>query len=395
MFQCKDLYTLTSFTKAKIIAGRQGVSNSIRWAYKVEEMEFGKWIKGRELLVVSNGITKYTEFSLYKIVQTAIKHHVAGALLMMGKGYVEEVSPQVITLANKYGFPLFTMNWNDVPLVELFEELGHAIAYQDSLERQKDDVLANILFGSYDRHNEQFLNTKVKGYGISPPYQIFALHFFTDQDEMVQEREYIVRKIMEICGTYHICVLLTKYSGNFVGLLHADPDHHMKWTGLQEDMVVFIQNEYPTWSFILGVGSPYVELKQMHKSFQEATQCITLSHKLKKRDHILLYEQLGFYNLLLQIENEEILYQYCNQILGSLMEYDKENHMELIKTLKYLLNTNCNILETSKQMFIHRNTVKYRIQRIEELTGRSLGETINKTYFQTGLMVLNYLEEDE
>lgn len=131
MFQCKDLLHLSTFSTAKIIGGKQGLSNSIRWAYKVEEMEFGKWVKGSELLVVSNGITKDPQFRLYEIVKTAIKHHMAGALLLIGKGYVEDIPAPVITLANKYSFPIFTMRWDAIPLVELFEDLGHAIAYQN------------------------------------------------------------------------------------------------------------------------------------------------------------------------------------------------------------------------------------------------------------------------
>jgi DNA-binding PucR family transcriptional regulator len=55
---------------------------------------------------------------------------------------------------------------------------------------------------------------------------------------------------------------------------------------------------------------------------------------------------------------------------------------------------NGNILETSKMIYLHRNTIKYRIQRIEELTGKNLNETIHRTYFHTGLMILEYLEEE-
>ncbi len=393
MFLCKDLYQLTSFSSAKVIAGRQGMSNSIRWAYKVEEMEFGKWIKGRELLVISNGIAKNAEFCLEDIIKTAIRHHTAGALLLTGKGYVEEISPQVITLANRYSFPVFTMQWNAVPLVELFEELGHAIALQDSIEGQKDDVLANIIFGSSDRFGEQLLISKMKKYGIQAPYRIFVIHFFTDKAESL-EREYIVSKLNEICGQYKIPVLLTKYGSNYVGLLHAGQDDVLLWDKLKEQIDSFVHREYPEWAYMIGIGQSYKELKQMQICFKEATRCISLSHKLKKRDHLLFYDQLGLYNLFLGIENEEILSQYCRQLLGKLIAYDQENESELILTLRHHLEANCNIMETSKRMYIHRNTIKYRLQRIEEITGKNLNETMHRTCFQTAIMIHDYLEEE-
>lgn len=46
MFECKDLLTLPSMAQAKIIAGKSGLSNSIRWVYKPENMNFAKWVKG-------------------------------------------------------------------------------------------------------------------------------------------------------------------------------------------------------------------------------------------------------------------------------------------------------------------------------------------------------------
>ena len=52
MFQCKDLLTLPSMAKARIIAGKSGLSNRIRWVYKPENMNFAKWVKGQELLII-------------------------------------------------------------------------------------------------------------------------------------------------------------------------------------------------------------------------------------------------------------------------------------------------------------------------------------------------------
>lgn len=392
MFQCKDLLNLATFSSAKIIAGRQGLSNSIRWAYKVEEMEFGKWVKGGELLVVSNGIAKYQEFSLYEIVKTAIKHHMAGALLLIGKGYVEDITAQIITLANRYSFPIFTMRWDAIPLVELFEDLGHAIAYQNNLESQKDDILANIIFGNCNKSKEQLFYSKIIDYGISPPFQVFSIYFFKDNEESDDR----IKNIKEVWDSFQVSVLLTKYGSNYIGLLHAkenDADAK-KWEDFKDRFMNLIKTEDRERSFLIGVGQTYRELKQIQRSFQEATKCITLSHKLKKTDHISFYNQLGFYNLILHINDERVLKDYCKQILGTLIEYDKENNTELMKTLKQLIEANGNILETSKLLYMHRNTIKYRIQRIEELTGKSINESVDRTCFQTALMIMDYINED-
>lgn len=393
MFQCKDLMRLSTFASVKIIGGQAGLSNTIRWAYKVEEMAYGKWIKGRELLVISNGIAKHPDFDLYELIKTAIQHRTAGALLLMGKGYVEDVPKEVITLVNRYDFPLFTMPWSAIPLVELFEDLGHAIAYRDNLENEKDDILANILFGHCDSCNEDLRHSKVKKYGLERPYKVFTIHFFSDKGGMSIERDYILGKLNEIFNAHQVPVLVTKYGSNYVGLFHAEGDGEIDWEGIKNSIHEFVDAEYEEWSFIIGVGSSYNKLSEMQISFKEATQCMALSHRLNGSNCISFYDQLGFYNLLLHINDDKILKAYYRQILGTLLDYDKENKTDLIKTLKTFIKANGHILETSKLLFVHRNTVKYRIKRIEELTGKNLEVSASLTQFHTAIMTLDYLRE--
>lgn len=57
MFQCKDLLSLTTLSQAKVIAGKGGMEKGIRWSYKAENINFEKWVRGKELLIVSSPVT--------------------------------------------------------------------------------------------------------------------------------------------------------------------------------------------------------------------------------------------------------------------------------------------------------------------------------------------------
>ena len=81
MFQCKDLLTLPSMAKARIIAGKSGLSNRIRWVYKPENMNFAKWVKGQELLIISTPVIQSKDFDLQAVIKKAKKLDMAGALL--------------------------------------------------------------------------------------------------------------------------------------------------------------------------------------------------------------------------------------------------------------------------------------------------------------------------
>lgn len=96
MFECKDLLTLPSMAQAKIIAGKSGLSNSIRWVYKPENMNFAKWVKGQELLIISTPVIQSEDFNLPLVIKKANKLNMSGALLLTGDKYIASIDLSLI-----------------------------------------------------------------------------------------------------------------------------------------------------------------------------------------------------------------------------------------------------------------------------------------------------------
>ena len=134
MFQCKDLLTLPSMAKARIIAGKSGLSNRIRWVYKPENMNFAKWVKGQELLIISTPVIQSKDFDLQAVIKKAKKLDMAGALLLVGDKYIASIGSTIISYSNLNDFPIFVIS-GEIPLVDIFEEIGHAIAYNKAAPR--------------------------------------------------------------------------------------------------------------------------------------------------------------------------------------------------------------------------------------------------------------------
>ena len=106
MFQCKDLLSLPTMSKAKLVAGEKGLDNGIRWSYKAESMNFSGWIHGQELLIVSSPVIKSKDFDLYQLVKEAIRLNLSGILLLVGEEYIKSVSKNILNLADKIVFLL-------------------------------------------------------------------------------------------------------------------------------------------------------------------------------------------------------------------------------------------------------------------------------------------------
>lgn len=96
-------------------------------------------------------------------------------------------------------------------------------------------------------------------------------------------------------------------------------------------------------------------------------------------------------NVLLQDESVPFLF---HPAIEKLHRYDRENQSELLFTLKLYLDNNKNLQKTLEALSIHRSTLKYRLQRIEDIIGMSLGDTEEEDYLRLSVW-MKFYEESE
>ncbi len=117
----------------------------------------------------------------------------------------------------------------------------------------------------------------------------------------------------------------------------------------------------------VGIGRVYKGLKEAYKSYKDA-KCAALSLQEYFRDPpVADFESLGIYRFLLQPELSEELKRFYAEHLLPLVEYDKKYNTELVKTLETFFASNRNLREVSKKLYLHRNTVLYRMNRIQQI----------------------------
>lgn len=147
------------------------------------------------------------------------------------------------------------------------------------------------------------------------------------------------------------------------------------WTSLYqylEDIVS--KGAYPTRLY-LGVGNPTEKLEDYYDSYQQALQAlnVVLSHRVYKRGYAL-FEDLGVYNLLHHLTDSGVAINFVKEHLEPLLKYTNGHGADLFNTLRIFLENSGNWKATTEQMYIHRSTLKYRLQKIEELLGKDLND---------------------
>lgn len=433
MFECKDLLTLPSMAQARIIAGKSGLSNSIRWVYKPENMNFAKWVKGQELLIISTPVIQSEDFNLPLVIKKANKLNMSGALLLTGDKYIASIDSSVVSYANLNNFPIFVIS-GEIPLVDIFEEIGHAIAYNKNSDALSDDILSGIIFGKNINADAFAMKFSEAGYTLDGRNRMFTINIHGDR--RIEEYEYdtVISKIKNEFNSGNMNALLSRYGNNIVGcfcLKKGEVDvsgrsadinmsgNNMSGNNMSEiipvdssvkniqdtdtvsesDKKEVLAKIYKSLSeylysissdikLVIGVGRAYEGIGDLQKSFTEASRCVILSEKMNMSGRVLWYEEMGIYNLFSELVDKKVMQEFIDSTLGVIIEYDRNNNSKLLETLKAYLWNNNSLIHASEQLYTHRNTVKYRVQRISQLTGRDFDDAITRLEFMNAIICM-------
>lgn len=144
----------------------------------------------------------------------------------------------------------------------------------------------------------------------------------------------------------------------------------------------------------VGVGRPYAELRDLSRSYREACRALGLARKLGLANRPVLFDRLGFFRLLTILADEfpAEVRSFVDETLGKLAEYDRENRSDLVETLRVCLESNLNVSEAAEKLHVHRNTLLYRLRRVEEISGWNLENPDSRLALHLAVKLLDLLD---
>ncbi|HZQ97419.1 MAG TPA: helix-turn-helix domain-containing protein [Chloroflexota bacterium] len=141
-----------------------------------------------------------------------------------------------------------------------------------------------------------------------------------------------------------------------------------------------------------GVGRPYPGLDGIRQSYQEADGALTLGGRFLGGGQVALFAELGLYRLLLALRSTAELDGFYQQTLGALVEYDREKDGELLKTLDAYFACLGSPTDAAERLHVHRNTLLYRLRRIQEVAGVDLNDAETRLALHLALRVRDVLQ---
>lgn len=144
----------------------------------------------------------------------------------------------------------------------------------------------------------------------------------------------------------------------------------------------------------VGVGRPSQTGTTLATAYSEAEGALGIGVRIRGPSSTTYFGDLGILRLLAQVDSPAELKSFHAEMLGRLEEHDRRAGGELLKTLEALFQCNGNLTRTAERLSLHRNSLLYRLQRIQEITGHDLDEPETRLSLQVALKIRHLLEAE-
>lgn len=159
---------------------------------------------------------------------------------------------------------------------------------------------------------------------------------------------------------------------------------------IEKTIVNFLKDN----SLVAGLSCYFTNILDFSKYYKQTTNLIQMGIRLKNKDFLYKYEDFYFINILTNLEKVRDLKEFCIPQIYKLMEYDKINNSDLFHTLVVYLENSKNISESSSYLYIHKNTLRYRLSKISEILQMDIESGSDFVKLYMSIQIIKILQVD-
>jgi len=270
----------------------------------------------------------------------------------------------------------------------------HEVAVSAQL---RDELLDSLLLGEVAGAEAARERAHRLGYDESRPYR--AVFAALDEPALTQQndageavwaaarRKRLLASLASLAGERAAGAIVAERDEGLVVLLPEDTQPGV--SDLARALVLHAVSIEPGRPVTVGIGGICQSPVEVTRSYRQARRAIEIGQRFGRRGEVVEFGALGLYRLLFQVTDHAELDAYVEQVLGSLLTYDRKHHTELVRTLATYLAHNSAVQATARALTIHVNTASYRLQRIEAISGLDLAEAEDRLQARVALKILH------
>ena len=353
----------------ELVCGQESAQAHVRWVHSTELSDPTPWLKGGELLLTT-GIQLNGPKSQRELVQRLADHEIAG--LGFGTGFSHKHLPAaLVAAARKRAFPLFEVPY-ELPFIAITERaFAHLLdeRYEMLQRNMVGDLLAEALAGHLYPED---LQARLRPFGIGEQVAVLAFRLADPSAaaavvEGLLERGRVASLVAVRAGL--LCAVIDPAGAEPVELART------------------IRAELATrFGDVRAAASRAAATHSLRLAFHEA-RCALEAVRLRNGSapEVASYEDLGAFQLLLSLQDDDALSSYCRSVLDPIEQGEGEYGEELVRSLDVFIEHNGHWEKAANALYCHRHTLRYRIRRIEQLTGRDFSNARDRIEFWLAL----------
>ncbi len=346
--------------KMKLVAGKEGLKYIISWVHILENVVVKGYVRGNEF-VFTTGIVYQNSEWLLEFVKGLYEYHVSALAINIGP-YIQEIPEEVIRFCDDHAFPLFTLPW-EVQIIDVTKNYCSQIIEDRQNESNAASIFKDILFDSADIASYQ---VELSGYGFDIGASYCALIMVLDMDNNMNRNNYLqisrnsIKMLMNWMDVKHI---VFNRNGQIVAVLSEISKEQL--IQIAEKIHQELSARQYCFHINMGVGKIVNCIYDLTDSYTCAGHSLNLAKKTD--ESIVFYHRMDIYKILLLIEQTEVLRDLYQETIGTLEKIDQTTNAGYVKLLIDYIEYNGNIKKLAEDMYVHRNTINYKLKQIHKL----------------------------
>lgn len=257
-------------------------------------------------------------------------------------------------------------------------------------QNYKDAFVFDLLYGNIKNEEDIIVQGKIWNMDFTQPHLVivFSLKDYELYSSDSQIMDKINQFIKQALNIHHIHSLTMKKRDEIVLIFPFD-NHEMSKNRYDiEEFIAWVINKSEKIGIknriLPGIGRGYNESVELFRSYQEAK----IARELGQLMNITypFFSDLGFVHILYNHDLQE-LKEYYKETIGPLEAYDKKNESNLMETLTTYMNNQCDLGKSAEALFLHRNSLRYRLKKIEEILNIQLNELETRLNLMAALKI--------
>jgi sugar diacid utilization regulator len=211
-------------------------------------------------------------------------------------------------------------------------------------------------------------------------------------DEVGSDRRSRVDEIVKhFCESRGAGVVTGIREGEVVVLLPDDPPGGPTAEQLGAECLAYCRDLFPGVRFTIGISGVCSGAADLSRAYDEARRTVDAAARLRRHDAVVTFDGLGIHRLLLQLPELDELRTFADDVLGTLLRYDRLHGSRLIDTLVAFFQDGPGLRRMADRLHVHPNTVTYRLRRIGEIAELDLDRYRDRLTAQVALEILEIL----